>query len=244
MLAVITASGEASRSLYLRRLEDRGDALGVAVVAREAGEPTELEALVREANHDARMSGVMIMKPLPTDLSFAELADLIDPVKDVEGIGATNAGLLALDRPRYVPSTADAILTLLRDSGIAMRSAHVAVVGRSATVGRPVAWALLGADATVSVAHRATRALAPLTGVADIIVLCAGVPRLLTGDMIRRGAVVIDAGMTETPEGVVGDADPSSVPAVAGALTPPGRLGPLTATLLLRNVVAAAEAAF
>lgn len=243
-LVAVFSTDEAGTSLYLRRLDTIGRVVGVSVEPRESPDAASLGALVDRANQDPATHGVILMKPLPPGIAIAVLAERIDPSKDVEGLGPANAGLLMLGRPRYVPSTAEAIVLLLQESRIPLRSSHVVIVGRSETVGRPVALLLLAENASVTITHRATPGLARLTSQADIVVLCAGVPRLLRGDMIRPGAVVVDAGITSTLSGVVGDADFGSVSAVAAAMTPPGTLGPLTATLLLRNVVHAAESLF
>jgi methylenetetrahydrofolate dehydrogenase (NADP+)/methenyltetrahydrofolate cyclohydrolase len=141
-----------------------------------------------------------------------------------------------------VPSTADAVIELLRFYEIPMRGCHAVVVGRSTVIGRPVAYLLLREDATVTIAHRRTSDLTRFTRDADIVVVGTGNPGFLKGDMVRTGATVIDAGINVTPQGLVGDADPDSVGAVAGALSPvPGGLGAVTTALLLRNVVRAAE---
>jgi methylenetetrahydrofolate dehydrogenase (NADP+)/methenyltetrahydrofolate cyclohydrolase len=153
-----------------------------------------------------------------------------------------SVGWLADGRPRFVPSTAEAVIELMRFYEVPMRGRHAVVVGRSTVIGRPVAYLLLREDATVTIAHRRTADLAHFTRQADIVVVGTGSPAFLKGEMVRAGSTVIDAGINVTPQGLVGDADPDSVGAVAGALSPvPGGLGAVTVALLLRNVVRAAE---
>jgi methylenetetrahydrofolate dehydrogenase (NADP+)/methenyltetrahydrofolate cyclohydrolase len=168
--------------------------------------------------------------------------ELIAPAKDVEGVHPQSAGLLAAGRPRFVPSTAEGIVELLRFHGVPLRGARAVVVGRSGVVGRPAAALLLNEDATVTVAHSKTPDIAALTRGASIIVVAVGKAGFLTGDMLSPGATVIDAGINVTPTGITGDVDVESVSGTAAALSPvPGGLGAVTTALLLRNVVAAAE---
>src|SRR2546422_7031623 len=153
-----------------------------------------------------------------------------------------NVGLLADGRPRFVPSTAEAVVELLKFHGVALRGTRAVVIGRSAVVGRPAASLLLNEDATVTIAHRGTADLATLTKIAEIVVVGIGRAGFVKGGMLRPGATVIDAGINVTPQGIVGDVDLDSVSAVAGALSPvPGGVGAVTTELLLRNVVTATE---
>ena len=164
------------------------------------------------------------------------------PAKDVEGMNPFNVGMLADGRPRFVPSTADAVIELLKFHGIALRGTRAVVIGRSTVVGRPTAYLLLNEDATVTIAHSQTEDVARVTRSASIVVVGVGRPGFLRGDMLSPGATVIDAGINVTPQGVVGDVDVESVSTIAGALSPvPGGLGSVTTELLLRNVLTAAE---
>jgi methylenetetrahydrofolate dehydrogenase (NADP+)/methenyltetrahydrofolate cyclohydrolase len=168
--------------------------------------------------------------------------DRIAVDKDVEGMNPFNAGLLALGRPSFVPSSAEAAIELLRFYEIPLAGARVTVLGRSPVIGRPLVALLIMEDATVTVAHSKTADLAAVTRDADIVVVGVGRAGLVRGDMLRRGATIVDAGINVTPRGLVGDVDMESVATVAAALSPvPGGLGSVTTELLLRNVLTAAE---
>ncbi len=168
----------------------------------------------------------------------------LDPVKDIDGIHPWNAGLLAQSRMGHRPSCAEAALEILLASGIAIRGSRAVVIGRSEVVGKPAALLLLQHDATVTVCHRQTRDLAGEVGQADIVVVAAGSPGLVRGDMVRPGAVVVDCGINVVDGHVTGDVDRTSVEQVAGAMTlVPGGVGPVTNAVLLRHHVAAIRAA-
>jgi methylenetetrahydrofolate dehydrogenase (NADP+)/methenyltetrahydrofolate cyclohydrolase len=171
------------------------------------------------------------------------MVELISPSKDVEGMHPHNSGLLAAGRPRFVPSTAEAVIELLRFHDVKLAGARALVIGRSAVVGRPAAALLLNEDATVTVAHSKTPNLLVHTRAANIVVVAVGRPGFITGGMLNKRAVVVDAGINVTPSGITGDVDVESVSGVADALSPvPGGLGAVTTSLMLRNVVTAAEA--
>ena len=244
-LAVISVGIDPAANTYLGRLVRSGKHIGVQVrddaLPRDATERAVGEALER-ANRDRSVHGIVLLTPLPGKLDEGHLVDRIATEKDVEGVGPYNVGLLLDGRPRYVPSTAEAVVELLRFHEIPIRGADVVVVGRSTIVGRPAAALLLNEDATVTIAHSGTNDVAALTKRSDIVVIAVGRAGYLRGDMIAKGATVIDAGINVTPAGIAGDADADSVAQVAGALSPvPGGLGAVTTALLLRNVVSAAE---
>jgi methylenetetrahydrofolate dehydrogenase (NADP+)/methenyltetrahydrofolate cyclohydrolase len=164
----------------------------------------------------------------------------VDPVKDVDGLHPVNVGLLHLGRPALVPATPLGVMELLAEYAIPLEGARAVVIGRSDIVGRPVAALLTHANATVTVCHSRTQDLARHTLDADVLVAAVGVPGLVASDMVKRGAAVVDVGITRTEAGLVGDVDPG-VTEVAGHLTPvPGGVGPMTIAMLLRNVVRAA----
>jgi methylenetetrahydrofolate dehydrogenase (NADP+)/methenyltetrahydrofolate cyclohydrolase len=244
-LAVVSAGTDPSAAQYLGRLERAGLAAGVDVrhhaVPRGADAATlrrALEALGR----DDGIAGILLLTPLPDGIGLADVVEAIPPGKDVEGIHPLNAGLLASGRPRFVPTTAAAVIALLGHYHIALDGSRVTVVGRSPIFGRPLASLLLLAHATVTLTHSRTPDLAAHTRAADIVAIGVGNPGALRGDMIAEGAVVVDAGINVTPDGLVGDADAASVSRVAAAYSPvPGGLGAVTTALLLRNVVSAAE---
>jgi methylenetetrahydrofolate dehydrogenase (NADP+)/methenyltetrahydrofolate cyclohydrolase len=245
-LAAISVGIDPAANTYLQRLAREGKALGITVrdvsLGRDATEQT-VAAELDHASRDGKVHGVLLLTPLPGKLDEGHLVDRIAPQKDVEGLNPYNAGLLQGGRPRFVPSTAEAIVELLKFHEIPLQGADVVVIGRSTVVGRPTAALLLNEDATVTVAHKRTADIAALTRRAAVIVVAVGRAGFLTGEMIAPGATVIDAGINMTPAGIAGDVDADSVASVAGALSPvPGGVGTVTTALLLRNVLTAAEA--
>ena len=244
-LAVVSVGADAAANTYLGRLVSRGRRVAVAVddvaLPRDASERDLAAALDRLAR-DRAVHGVLLLTPLPASLEAARIVDRIAVDKDVEGMNPFNAGLLAEGRPSFVPSTAEAAIELLKFYEVRLSGARVTVVGRSTVVGRPLAALLVAEDATVTIAHSKTPDLAATTRNADIVVVGAGRAGLVRGDMVRHGAIVIDAGINVTPQGIVGDVDAESMAGVAAALSPvPGGLGSVTTELLLRNVLTAAE---
>lgn len=244
-LEIVSVGIDPAASTYQERLIHQGERLGIevrpAALPRGATE-AQLAATLRSVCADAAVHGVLLLTPLPPPLDEAGAVELILPSKDVEGMHPYNAGLLAAGRPRFVPSTADAVVELLKFHEVPLSGARAVVIGRSGVVGRPAAALLLGENATVTIAHSRTPDVAGLTRGADIVVVAVGRAGFLTGAMLRTGATVIDAGINVTPSGIVGDVDLESVSSVAGALSPvPGGLGAVTTALLLRNVVTAAE---
>ena len=244
-LATISVGIDPAANTYLQRLVRGGKANGITVrdisLSRDTTEPTLIAELDR-ASHDPKIHGVLLLTPLPGKLDEGHLVDHIAADKDVEGVNPYNVGLLLDGRPRFVPSTAEAIVELLKFHEIRLSGVDVVVVGRSTVVGRPAAALLLNEDATVTVAHKRTSDVAAVTRRAAVIIVAVGRAGFLTGDMISSGATVIDAGINVTPAGVAGDVDADSVASVAGALSPvPGGVGTVTTALLLRNVLTAAE---
>jgi methylenetetrahydrofolate dehydrogenase (NADP+)/methenyltetrahydrofolate cyclohydrolase len=244
-LAAISAGIDPAANTYLQRLVRGGKAIGIVVrdisLSRDATERTVIAELDR-ASRDPKVHGVLLLTPLPGKLDEGHLVDHIAADKDVEGVNPYNVGLLLDGRPRFVPSTAEAIVELLKFHEIRLGGVDVVVVGRSTVVGRPAAALLLNEDATVTVAHKRTSDVAALTRRATVVIVAVGRARFLTGNMISPGATVIDAGINVTPAGVTGDVDADSVASVAGALSPvPGGVGTVTTALLLRNVLTAAE---
>ncbi|MEP6694734.1 MAG: bifunctional 5,10-methylenetetrahydrofolate dehydrogenase/5,10-methenyltetrahydrofolate cyclohydrolase [Chloroflexota bacterium] len=245
-LAVISVGIDPAANTYLQRLARGGKALGIAVRDVSLKHDVTEQAVIAEldrASRDRATHGVLLLTPLPGKLDEGHLVDHIAPEKDVEGLSPQNAGLLFDGRPRFVPSTAEAIVELLKFHDIPLAGATVVVVGRSTVVGRPAAALLLNEHATVTVAHQRTTDVGALTRLAAVVVVAVGRAGFLTGDMVAAGATVIDAGINVTPAGISGDVDADSVASVAGALSPvPGGVGAVTTALLLRNVLTAAEA--
>src|SRR5437016_5015037 len=244
-LATVSVGIDPAANTYQQRLAARGTKLDIAVEEIDLpGDTSErqLVATLERLGGDPRVHAILLLTPLPGNLDEGHIVDHIVPAKDVEGMSPFNVGLLADGRPRFVPSTAEAVIELLKFHGITLRGARVTVVGRSTVVGRPVAYLLLKEDATVTIAHSKTEDMRELTKSASIVIVGVGRAGFLKGDMLSAGATVIDAGINVTPQGIVGDVDVESVSAVAAALSPvPGGLGAVTTELLLRNVLTAAE---
>jgi len=244
-LAAVSVGADPAANTYVQRLAARGNDLGIAVdvisLSRDATERDLTERLERLGGEPG-IHGVLLLTPLPGALDEGHIVDHIAAQKDVEGMNPFNVGLLADGRPRFVPSTAEAVVELLKFHGVVLRGARAVVIGRSTVIGRPAAYLLLKEDATVTIAHSNTRDLQTISKGAEVVVVGVGRAGFLRGDMIAPGATVIDAGINVTPRGIVGDVDAESVSAVAEALSPvPGGLGSVTTELLLRNVLTAAE---
>ena len=203
----------------------------------------ELLDLVRELNEDDEVDGILVQLPLPEHIDPDRIVAAIDPAKDVDGLTPVNAGLLAHGMPGLVSCTPAGVMELLRHEGVELEGAEAVVVGRSKLVGVPVSRLLLAANAPVTVCHSRTRDLAATCRRADVLVAAVGVPRLLGGDAVKPGAVVIDVGVNRTDDGLVGDVDFEAAAEVAAAITPvPGGVGPMTVAMLLVNTLAAARA--
>jgi methylenetetrahydrofolate dehydrogenase (NADP+)/methenyltetrahydrofolate cyclohydrolase len=207
----------------------------------------QLLELIRTLNADDRVDGILVQLPLPKQIDeFAILAS-VDPMKDVDGFGPENSGLLALNRPRHVACTPLGIWELLQREKIPLGGQHVVILGRSGTVGKPLALLLMQkhpqANATVTVCHSMSKQITEMCQTADVIVAAIGRAGYVTKDMVRPGAVVIDVGINRLPDGkLVGDVDYQPVAEIASAITPvPGGVGPMTIAMLLHNTLAAAR---
>jgi methylenetetrahydrofolate dehydrogenase (NADP+)/methenyltetrahydrofolate cyclohydrolase len=240
---VLVGDDPASRWYVNAKHRDSAE-IGIASIERElpAGSTqAEVEAVIDELNADPACTAFLVQQPTGLD-EFAILAR-VDPGKDVDGLHPVNLGWLVLGKPAPLPCTPTGIIELLRRYGVPIAGAHAVVVGRGITVGRPLALMLTRRrdNATVTVCHTGTRELAALTRQADILVAAAGAPHLITADMVKPGAAVLDAGISRVDGKIAGDVAPE-VAEVAGFLTPnPGGVGPMTRAMLLTNVVEAAE---
>ena len=243
-LRVVIVGKDAPSTVYLERIL-RGcakDGIDSRFVELE-GEATEAKvtATVRELNDDPSVDGVIVQMPLPGTIRLRAVIDAIDPAKDIDGIHPLNAGLLRLGYDGFLPATAHAAVEILRRSAIKIDGRDAVVIGRSAVVGIPAAFLLVKEDATVTVCHRRTRDLVGHVRRADIVVVAAGHPGLVTGAMLKPGAVVVDVGINVVDGRIVGDVDFESAREVASAITPvPGGVGPLTNALLLTHLIRAA----
>jgi methylenetetrahydrofolate dehydrogenase (NADP+)/methenyltetrahydrofolate cyclohydrolase len=205
----------------------------------------ELLALIDALNDDEEIDGILVQLPLPGHLDAREVQRRVAPEKDVDALNPVTAGLLANGEPTFLACTPAGVLELLDAAGVECAGAEIVIVGRSTLVGRPLSimLTLKGRDATVTLAHSRTRDLGEVCRRAEVLVVAAGVRGLVTADMIRPGAVVIDVGTNRTEDGrLVGDVDFESASEVAGAITPvPGGVGPMTVTMLLANTLTAAK---
>jgi methylenetetrahydrofolate dehydrogenase (NADP+)/methenyltetrahydrofolate cyclohydrolase len=244
-LAVVFVGRSAPSAVYLHQIIKGCTKVGIDGLVVEIPGRVTSNALRRELdrlNRDRRVDGVIVQMPLPKHIPLRAVIDTIDPSKDIDGLHPLNAGLLALGYDGFVPATARAAVELLKAYGIVIDGARAVVIGRSNVVGKPVARLLLGEHATVSTAHTHTKDLAGLARTADILVVAAGVPGLVTGGMLKRGAVVVDIGINVVGGKIVGDVDYESACRVVSAITPvPGGVGPLTNAILLGQLMHAAR---
>lgn len=248
-LVVVQVGDDPASSSYIKQKFKSCEAVGMRSSHIHLPEHTTLQTLmdtVQKLNADDDVTGFIVQVPLPGALNDAvpQIIRAIDPKKDVDGFGAYNLGkmFLATEFEHLPPATPGGIVALLEHYEIAVAGRHVVVVGRSNTVGKPIAMMLLNRDATVTVCHRHTHNLSDHTKQADILIVAVGKAGLITGDMVKEGVVVIDVGMNKTDTGLVGDCDFASVAAKAAAITPvPGGVGPMTVASLIRNCVRAKE---
>jgi methylenetetrahydrofolate dehydrogenase (NADP+)/methenyltetrahydrofolate cyclohydrolase len=205
----------------------------------------DLLALIDRLNADDTVDGILVQLPLPVGLDAREVQRRVAPEKDVDALNPVTAGLLANGEPTFLACTPAGVLELLDEAGVECAGAEIVIVGRSTLVGRPLSimLTLKGRDATVTLAHSRTRDLGEVCRRAEVLIVATGQRGLVTADMVRPGAVVIDVGTNRTEDGrLVGDVDFEAVAAVAGAITPvPGGVGPMTVTMLLQNTLTAAK---
>jgi len=245
-LGTVLVGDDPGSHTYVRGKHRDCEQVGIAGIRRDlpatAGQE-EVEQAVRELNEDPACTGYIVQLPLPKGLDEGRVLELIDPLKDADGLQPVNLGRLVLMEEAPLPCTPRGIVELLGRYDVPLRGAEVVVVGRGVTVGRPLGLLLTrrSENATVTLCHTGTRDLAAHTRNADVVVAGAGVPGLITPDMVKPGAAVLDVGVTRTDSGLVGDVAPG-VDEVAGYLSPnPGGVGPMTRAMLLVNVVEAAE---
>src|SRR3954468_23507963 len=243
-LATILVGDDPASAMYVRMKREDSAEVGIESFHHEPGgdvSQDDLAELIRSLNEDERVHGILLQLPLPDHLDQDPLISLIDPGKDVDGLTPLSAGLLMQSRDGLVPCTPAGVMLLLDEAGVELSGARAVVLGRSILVGKPVAQLLLAANATVTHCHSRTRDLAEVCREGDVLVAAVGSPGLVTADMVRPGAVVIDVGTNRTDDGLVGDVDFEAVSQVAGAITPvPGGVGPMTRAMLLANTVKAA----
>ena len=243
-LATVLVGDDPASQIYVSGKHKACAEVGIASIRHDLpAETTEADLLdvIAQLNADPAVSGMIVQLPLPAHIDAARATSAVDPAKDVDGLTPTNAGLLVQGRDGLVPATPSGVMELLRAYDTPLEGAHAVVVGRSDLVGKPVGALLLAENATVTTCHSRTRDLAAVCRSADVLVAAVGRPRLVTGDMVKEGATVIDVGMNRTADGLAGDVDFESAAARARAITPvPGGVGPMTIAMLLRNTLKAA----
>jgi methylenetetrahydrofolate dehydrogenase (NADP+) / methenyltetrahydrofolate cyclohydrolase len=243
-LATVLVGEDPASAIYVRNKQNACREAGIDAFHHELRAETtqeELLALVDELNSDDRVTGMLVQLPLPPEIDEDAVIRAMDPVKDVDGFHPANAGFLVQGRPTLLPATPAGIMRLLREYKVSLSGARALVIGRSNIVGKPIALLLLAESATVTIAHSRTRDLPSLAREADVIVAAVGRAAMVTGDMVRPGATVVDVGINRVDGRVVGDVA-EDVREVAGLLTPvPGGVGPMTIAMLLANTLQAAR---
>jgi len=244
-LAVVIVGRDAPSTVYLHKILDGCRLVGIQDRLVELGDDCSAESLGREIlalGAERTVAGIIVQQPLPAGIPLRVVIDTLDPAKDIDGIHPLNAGLLALGYDGFLPATAHAAVELLKRSDVELKGARAVVVGRSNVVGKPAALLLLREHATVTICHSRTPDLAAHLREADVVVVAAGRAGLVTGEMLRPGAVVVDVGINVVEGRLVGDVDFESCARVASAITPvPGGVGPLTNAILLTHLVRAAR---
>jgi methylenetetrahydrofolate dehydrogenase (NADP+)/methenyltetrahydrofolate cyclohydrolase len=245
-LAVVLVGENPASQIYVRNKAAACEAAGMLSRVIPMGADTaedELLDVIDSLNNDPAIHGMLVQLPLPGHIDTGLVIEAISPDKDVDGFHVSNAGLLMTGRPRFRPCTPYGVMTMLESEGVTLRGAEAVIVGASNIVGKPMAMLLLAAGATVTLCNSKTRDLGAQTRRADVLVVATGKPGIVTGDMVKPGAVVIDVGINRLPSGkLVGDVDFSSAANVASAITPvPGGVGPMTIAMLLMNTLEAAE---
>jgi methylenetetrahydrofolate dehydrogenase (NADP+)/methenyltetrahydrofolate cyclohydrolase len=247
-LAVVLVGDNPASQVYVRNKVKACEDAGLhSVLEKYEATMTEADLLARvEAlNNDDSIHGILVQLPLPAHIDAQKVIEAISPAKDVDGFHIASAGALMTGMPGFWPCTPYGCMKMLESIGYDLKGKHAVVIGRSNIVGKPMALMLLQKDATVTVAHSRTQNLKALTLQADVIVAAVGKRNVLTADMVKPGAVVLDVGMNRNDEGkLCGDVDFDSVKAVAGYITPvPGGVGPMTITMLLVNTLESAQRA-
>ncbi|HKG42650.1 MAG TPA: bifunctional 5,10-methylenetetrahydrofolate dehydrogenase/5,10-methenyltetrahydrofolate cyclohydrolase [Gaiellaceae bacterium] len=243
-LATVQVGEDEASSIYLRLKHKAAAEVEISSVDRKLPHTISEDDVLEEVaalNADDAIDGILVQLPLPDHIDEARVIAAVEPVKDVDGFHPFNAGQLYLGRPTHVPATPLGVMTLLAEYKLPLDGARAVVVGRSTIVGKPVAHLLLQAHATVTICHSHTADLARHTLDADVLVVAAGVAEVISADMVKSGAAVVDVGINRTEEGIVGDVDPD-VASRAALLTPvPGGVGPMTIAMLLQNTIQAAR---
>jgi len=246
-LATVLIGEDPASAIYVGGKQKAGAEVGIAGFDHRLppdASRDEAIALIDELNRNPEVSGIICQLPVPDHLDGVELTGMVDPGKDVDGLTPISAGLLALGRPGLRPCTPVGVMLLLEEAGTELEGAEAVVIGRSNLFGKPMAQLLLGANATVTTCHSRTRDLPAVCRRADVLIAAVGRDRMVKGDWIKPGAIVIDVGTNRSEDGLHGDVAFDEAAAVAAAITPvPGGVGPMTVACLLANTVRAARMA-
>ncbi len=243
-LATLLVGDDPASHVYVGKKHEASSEAGIE--SRDHRYPSdtpesEILELIAELNADDGVDGILVQLPLPEHMDEPKVTRAVDPDKDVDGFHPLNAGRLFLGEPLLVPATPLGVMAMLAEYGVALKGAEAVVIGRSEIVGKPMSMLLLAEHATVTICHSRTVDLADHARRADVLVAAVGRPGIVTPDMVKPGAAVVDVGVNRTEAGLVGDVDPA-VAEVAGLLTPvPGGVGPMTIAMLLRNTLTAAQ---
>jgi methylenetetrahydrofolate dehydrogenase (NADP+) / methenyltetrahydrofolate cyclohydrolase len=244
-LATVLVGDDPASHVYVANKRKASEEVGINSIHHELPAETsqaELAELISALNADDAVSGILLQLPVPDQIDGDAMTQLIDPLKDVDGLTPLSAGRLFQGLEGLVPCTPAGVMELLRVAGAELSGAEAVVLGRSKLVGKPVAALLLAANATVTQCHSRTRDLAAVCSRADVLVAAVGVPKLVGAEHVREGAIVIDVGIHRTDDGLVGDVDFDAVKDKAAAITPvPGGVGPMTIAMLLVNTLKAAR---
>ena len=246
-LAVILTGDHSASAMYASFMQKVAQKYGIQSELIKRGNDIterELESLISDLNADTSVTGILMMMPLPDHICTQKMIDCIDPDKDVDGLTTVNAGRLFSGRDGFFGCTPRAVMEMLRHYKIPLEGKDIVIIGRSNVIGKPVSMMLLNENATVTICHSRSRNLKDMTRKADVIVVAVGHPCSLQGDMVKKGAVVIDVGINRIDGKTVGDVDYESVCSVAGAVTPvPGGVGAVTTTMVIESVIKAGEQA-
>ncbi len=245
-LAVVVATDDETTDYYVRHISSAGEKTGIKVEIVRLESDANYDSVANELNRlaqDKSVHGIILQTPLPSGVDANKLRALIPPEKDVDGANPLSAGRLVSGVEAFAPTTAVAVMEILKRYDLPIAGTHAVIIGRSMIVGKPLAQLLLAKDATVTICHSKTRNLANITNQADILVVAIGKPQMITGEYVKRGAVVIDVGTNTLDDGsLVGDVDSQSIQNKAGAFSPvPGGVGPVTTALLLKQTTTAAQ---
>jgi methylenetetrahydrofolate dehydrogenase (NADP+) / methenyltetrahydrofolate cyclohydrolase len=243
-LATVLVGDDPASRVYVSRKHEAAVAAGIASVDRRLPAETsqeELLAVLAELNAEDDVDGILVQLPVPDQIDDEAVLRAVEPMKDVDGFHPFNAGRLYAGHPTFVPATPLGIMAMLDEHGVELEGARAVVVGRSTIVGKPVAHLLLQRHATVTICHSRTRDLAAETRRADVLVAAIGKAGMITPDMVKEGAAVVDVGITRTDAGLVGDVDAAAAERAAFLTPVPGGVGPMTIAMLLANTVRAAR---